>query len=139
MIEKYGFARWEGGLKDGRGILSSETGVLSEVPYTFATRFGTTSGSNPEELLGAAHAACFAMAFSAEMGKKGFTPDSVDAKSTITLDAATGTITKAHLDLTAAVPGAGRGLFDEVAKGAKAGCPVSKLFNAEITLTATLT
>jgi len=138
MIEKYGSAVWTGNLKEGSGVTSTQTGVLTDVPYTFATRFEGKPGSNPEEILGAAHSACFSMALSAELGKAGLTAERIATKATITLDASIGTITKSHLELEASVPGASQEAFDAAASAAKAGCPVSKLFNAEITLDAKL-
>jgi lipoyl-dependent peroxiredoxin len=139
MIEKYGSAHWEGGLKDGTGTVSTETGVLSGQSYSFATRFEGSRGTNPEELIGAAHAACFAMAMSNELGKAGLKADSIDARSTVTLDPSKGAITKVHVVVTAAVPGASAEQFQEIAETTKAGCPVSKvLAAAEITMDASL-
>jgi len=138
MIEKTGSAVWKGDLKGGSGTVSTQTRALSDIPYTFATRFEGKPGSNPEELIAAAHAACFSMALSGQLGRKGLTADSIETTATITLDASTGTITKSHLALTAKVPGASQADFDEAAGNAKKGCPVSKLLNAEITLDAKL-
>ena len=137
MIEKHGSAKWTGGLKDGEGVVSTQTGALTDVPYTFATRFEGKPGSNPEELLAAAHAACFSMALSGQLGQRGMTADSIETTATVTLVPGTG-ITKSHLDLTATIPGADAEAFKEAAEAAKAGCPVSQLFKAEITLDAKL-
>lgn len=137
MIEKYGSAKWTGGLKDGEGVVSTQTGALTDVPYTFATRFEGKPGSNPEELLAAAHAACFSMALSGQLGQRGMTADSIETTATLTLVPGTG-ITKSHLELTATIPGADAEAFKEAAEAAKAGCPVSQLFKAEITLDAKL-
>lgn len=138
MIEKSGSAKWSGGLKDGTGEVSTQTGILSGENYTFAKRFEGEAGTNPEELLGAAHAACYSMALSAELGKAGMTAESIETTATVTLDPSQGAITKVHLDLTAKIPGADEAAFLEAANGAKKGCPVSKLFNADITLDAKL-
>lgn len=140
MIKKYGQAVWRGGLKDGQGQLSTETGVLSEQPYSFATRFEGARGTNPEELIGAAHAACFAMAMSNELGQAGLKADSIEARSTVTLDPSKGAITQVHVDVQASIPGAGEDQFQQIAEKTKAGCPVSKvLAAAEITMSARLT
>lgn len=138
MIEKHGSAKWTGGLKDGKGLCSTQSGALSDLAYSFATRFEGKEGSNPEELLAAAHAACFSMALSGQLGEKGLTADSIETTSTLTLDPGKGAITKAHLVLKAAIPGATAEAFNAAAEAAKSGCPVSKLFNAEITLDASL-
>ncbi|HEY3757872.1 MAG TPA: OsmC family protein [Opitutaceae bacterium] len=134
-------AVWHGNLKQGRGVLSSDSGVLKDTPYSFATRFETTPGTNPEELIAAAHAGCYAMAFSAELGKAGFTPDHVSAKATVHLEmpGGTPTVTQSHLEMTAKIPGIDQAKFDEIATGAKNGCPISRLLKAaEITLDAKL-
>jgi osmotically inducible protein OsmC len=133
-------AVWEGNLKQGRGSLTSESGVLKSTPYSFATRFETAPGTNPEELIAAAHAGCFSMALSAELGKAGFTPDRIETKATLTLDFIDGkpTITTVHLELKAKIPGIDKAKFDAIAGGAKAGCPVSRVLKAEISLDATL-
>lgn len=138
MIEKSGSAHWSGGLKDGKGTVSTSSGVLSDESYSFAKRFGDEAGTNPEELLGAAHAACFSMALSNVLGQAGMTAESIETTATVTLDPSGPAISKVHLDLKARIPGADESKFLEAAKGAKAGCPVSKLFNAEITLDAKL-
>jgi osmotically inducible protein OsmC len=139
MIRKAS-AIWQGDLKTGTGKLSAPSGVLSETAYTFATRFENKPGTNPEELIAAAHAGCFSMALSAELGKAGFTPARIETTAAVTLDTVDGkpTVTRSHLTVTASVPGADRAKFLEVANGAKAGCPISRLLNAEITMEAML-
>ena len=139
-MDRKGSAEWKGGLKDGQGTLSSESGVLNGVNYSFAKRFGDQAGTNPEELIGAAHAACFSMAFSAQLGEAGFTPEYIRTTSTVTLEKTDGGfgITRVHLVTNAKVPGADKAAFETAAGNAKAGCPVSKLFNAQITMDATL-
>jgi osmotically inducible protein OsmC len=133
-------AVWQGDLKKGRGSLTSDSGVLKETPYSFATRFEGTPGTNPEELIAAAHAGCISMALSAELGKAGFTPERISTKATVTLDMVNGNpaITQVHLEMSARIPGISREKFDEIAAGAKAGCPVSKVLRAEISLAAKL-
>jgi len=133
-------AIWQGGLKDGKGTISTESGVLKQSQYSFSTRFENGIGTNPEELLAAAHAGCFSMAFSAELGKAGFTPTSIQTTATITLDKTDAgfSITQSHLELTAKIPGIDQAKFTEIANGAKAGCPVSRLYKAEISLDAKL-
>ncbi|MCA1615682.1 MAG: OsmC family protein [Acidobacteria bacterium] len=133
-------ARWQGGLKDGRGTISTDSGVLSETQYSFHTRFEDGKGTNPEELIAAAHAGCFSMALSGQLGNAGLTAESIETTATVTMVPVDGkpTITQIHLDLTARVPGATPEQFDEAAGNAKAGCPVSRVLNAEITLDAKL-
>ncbi len=133
-------AVWRGGLKDGKGNISTESGVLKETQYSFSTRFESGIGTNPEELIAAAHAGCFAMAFSAELGKAGITPESISATATVTLDKTDAgfTVTESHLDLTAKIPGIDEAKFTAIANGAKAGCPISRLLKANITLDAKL-
>ena len=134
-------AVWRGDLKSGRGTISSESGVLKETQYSFGTRFENGVGTNPEELVGAAHAGCFSMALSAELGKAGFTAESIATTATVSLDNVTPggwTVTRVHLDLTAKIPNISNDKFQEIANGAKAGCPISRLFKAEITLDAKL-
>ncbi|MEO1676676.1 MAG: OsmC family protein [Pseudomonadota bacterium] len=140
MITKSGSAVWKGGLQDGAGTVSTQTGVLSDQPYSFATRFEGQSGTNPEELLGAAHASCFAMALSMILGQHGMTADAIDATSSVSLEQVEGgfSITKVHLDVTATIPGADPAKFAEAAAAAKDGCPVSKLYKAEISMDARL-
>lgn len=140
MINKSGSAKWVGGLKDGKGEVSTESGVLSAQPYSFAKRFEGEGGTNPEELLGAAHAACYSMALSMVLGQHDLTADSLETTATVTLAEVEGGfgITKVHLDLTAKIPGASQEAFETAANAAKEGCPVSKLFDTEITLDAKL-
>src|SRR5688572_4756331 len=132
-------AVWQGGLKDGKGQVSVASGVLSNVPYTFATRFEGQKGTNPEELIAAAHAGCFAMALSAQLGEAGITAQRIDASATVTLDKTEGgfAVTSSHLVVTVQAPGADRGSVEKAAGNAKAGCPISKLLNAKITMDAT--
>ena len=131
-------AVWSGGLKDGKGSISTDSGVLQQTQYSFGTRFENGIGTNPEELIGAAHAGCFAMAFSAELGKVGITPESISASATITLEKTDEgfTVTQSHLDVTARVPGGDRAKVLEIANAAKAGCPISRLLKAAITMDA---
>ena len=133
-------AVWQGSLKDGNGRISSESGVLSSAAYTFATRFEGSAGTNPEELIAAAHAGCFSMALSAQLGGAGLVPDHVSTTATVTLEKTDGgfAVTKVHLDVSAKVPGADQAAFDTAAGNAKAGCPISKLLNAEISMDASL-
>jgi osmotically inducible protein OsmC len=133
-------AVWQGGLKDGKGTISSQSGVLSDTQYSFGTRFEDGIGTNPEELIGAAHAGCFSMAFSGQLGSAGLTAEKIETTATVTLEKLESgfTITKIHLDVRAKVPGASQEAFSTAAANAKAGCPVSKLFNAEITMEAVL-
>lgn len=140
MIKKKGSAKWSGGLKDGKGFVSTETKVLDDQPYGFNTRFEDGKGTNPEELIGAAHASCFSMALSMILGQHDLTADSIETTATVSLEEKDGgfAITKVHLDLTASIPGASQEAFMEAATTAKENCPVSKLFNAEITMDATL-
>lgn len=133
-------AVWRGGLKDGKGTISSESGVLKETQYSFSTRFENGIGTNPEELIAAAHAGCFSMAFSAELGKAGITPDSIHTTATITMDKtdAGWTVTESHLDVAAKVPGVDPAKFTAAANAAKAGCPISRLLKANVTMDARL-
>lgn len=133
-------AVWRGGLKDGRGTISTDSGVLSDTQYSFSTRFEDGIGTNPEELIGAAHAGCFSMALSGQLGNAGMTAESINTTATVTLDKTEAgfTITAIHLDVKAKIPGADQQAFETAANNAKAGCPVSRLFNAEITMTAQL-
>ena len=129
-------AQWRGDLKSGKGTLSAKSGVLSSTPYSFQTRFEDVPGTNPEELLAAAHAGCFSMALSAQLAGAGLTADSIDTTCTITLEKQGDgfSITSSHLDLTARVPGASQAAFDQAVQAAKTGCPVSRLYKANITL-----
>jgi len=139
-MKRTGSAVWQGGLKDGKGTVSTESGVLASVPYSFAKRFGDEKGTNPEELIGAAHASCFAMALSLVLGEAGMTAEEIAASAAVTVEPADGgfAITKVHLSVRARIPGASDEAFQKAAAGAKAGCPVSKVLNAEITMDATL-
>ncbi|MGE8405647.1 MAG: OsmC family protein [Pseudomonas sp.] len=139
-MKKTASAVWQGGLKDGKGQISTESGALKQIPYGFNTRFEGTPGSNPEELIGAAHAGCFSMALSMILGEAGLTPERIDTTAEVTLDKQPDgfAITAVHLILKAKVPGASEQQFVELANKAKAGCPVSKVLNATITLDATL-
>ena len=129
-------ALWNGDLKSGKGTLSAPGGALSNTPYSFTSRFENGLGTNPEELIAAAHAGCFTMALSAFLGKAGFTPQELSTKATLTMEQVAGnwTITTIHLDLTGRVPGIDAAKFEEIAKDAKANCPVSRVLKAEITL-----
>ncbi|MGI8653625.1 MAG: OsmC family protein [Pyrinomonadaceae bacterium] len=133
-------AVWKGGIKDGKGIISTDSGVLSETQYSFSTRFEEGKGTNPEELIAAAHAGCFSMALSGQLGEAGLTAESINTTAAVTLDkTADGfAITAVHLDVTAKIPGANQQAFETAANNAKAGCPVSKLLNAKITMDAKL-
>ena len=133
-------AQWQGSLKEGTGTLSTGSGALIDKPYSFKTRFEGEQGTNPEELIGAAHAGCFSMAFSMILGLAGFTPDKIATTATITLEPKDGgfAITASHLDVTASITGIDEATFQDLAGKAKAGCPVSKLLNATITMEARL-
>lgn len=139
-IDRKGSAEWSGGLKDGRGSITTGSGALSAYPYGFASRFEGVAGSNPEELIAAAHAACFTMAMSLALGDAGFKADKMDTSAKVTLEQVDGgfAITASALTLTASIPGIDQATFDAVSAGAKANCPVSKLLKAEITLDAKL-
>lgn len=131
-------AIWQGGLKDGKGALSSKSGVLDKSPYSFATRFENGKGTNPEELIAAAHAGCFSMALSLMLGEAKFTADRIETSATVNMDSEKLTIDKIHLELKAKIPGIDQADFEKIANDAKAGCPVSKVLNADITLDAKL-
>src|SRR6266849_2990940 len=139
-VQTHGSAVWQGGIKDGKGAISTKSGALKDYPYGFASRFEGKPGSNPEELIGAAHAACFTMALSLILGEAKLTAEHMETKADVTLEkVADGfAITSVHLALTAKIPGADDAKFQELAGMAKAGCPVSKLLNTKITLDATL-
>jgi lipoyl-dependent peroxiredoxin len=134
-------AKWQGDLKSGTGTISTASGTLASTPYSFHTRFEEGKGTNPEELLAAAHAGCFTMALSAQLGQAGLKAESLETSCTITLEQKEGgfAITGSHLELTAKVPGATSEAFEKATQAAKAGCPVSKLYNTNITLNAKLT
>ncbi|VFU09435.1 osmotically inducible, stress-inducible membrane protein [Methylocella tundrae] len=139
-MKKTGSAAWQGGIKDGKGSISTESGALKAYPYGFASRFEGQPGTNPEELIGAAHAGCFTMALSLILGEAKLTAEQMDTTAEVTLEKEGDgfTITKVHLTLRAQVPGADQATFLELANKAKQGCPVSKLLKAEITLDAAL-
>lgn len=139
-IKKTGSAVWQGSLKEGKGQVSTESGVLNDVPYSFAKRFEGEAGSNPEELIGAAHASCYSMALSMIMGEAGLTPERIATEAAVTLEQDVGgfSISKIHLTARVRSPGADEQAFQDAANKAKEGCPVSKLFKAEITLDASL-
>jgi osmotically inducible protein OsmC len=139
-MSTFGSAKWQGGIKDGKGAISTKSGALADYPYGFASRFEGKPGSNPEELIGAAHAACFTMALSLILGEAGLTAEHMETKADVTLvkQADGYAITAVHLSLTGKVPGADQAKFEELAGKAKAGCPVSKLLKADITLDVTL-
>lgn len=133
-------ALWKGNLKEGKGTISTDSGVLSDTQYSFATRFADGKGTNPEELIAAAHAGCFSMALSNELGKVGLTPESIRTTAIVTLEqTASGfAITAVHLNVAGKVPGASQQVFESAAVTAKNGCPVSKVLKADITMDATL-
>ncbi|MCL7930392.1 OsmC family protein [Halomonas sp. ATCHA] len=131
-------AQWKGGLKDGEGSISTASGTLNNVAYDFRKRFEGAQGTNPEELIGAAHASCFSMAFSLELEKAGHKTSSIDTEATVTLDPETLSVTAVHLTTRGNVPGADQAAFEKAANDAKQNCPISKLLNAEITLEAVL-
>jgi len=139
MIRKAS-AVWQGDLKSGKGTMTAPSGVMTNAAYSFATRFEEAPGTNPEELNAAAQAGCFSMALSAELGKAGLTPERVATVAAVTLETVDGkpTVTKSHLTVRAKVPGADNAKFLEIAGGAKAGCPISRLLKAEITMDAAL-
>ncbi len=139
-IVRSGSAHWSGGIKDGKGAISTQSGALQDYPYGFASRFEGQAGSNPEELIAAAHSACFTMALSLILGEAGLRADRMDTSAKVTLQQVEGgfAISASHLTLKASIPGADQAQFEELAAKAKASCPVSKLLNAEITLDATL-
>jgi osmotically inducible protein OsmC len=140
IMQRKASAVWQGGLKDGKGSISTASGVLKDTQYSFSTRFENGVGTNPEELLAAAHAGCFTMALSAQLGGAGLTAQKLETTATITLDKVGDgfSVTKSHLDLVATIPGADKAKFDAAVKAAETGCPVSKLFKAEISVNAQL-
>jgi len=139
-MERKASAVWKGGLKDGQGEFSAPSGVFSHTPYSFKTRFEDAPGTNPEELIAAAHASCFSMALSAQLGSANLTPESINTTANLKMEKldAGWAITTIHLDVTARVPGADDAGFQKAAENAKAGCPVSKVLNAKISMTAKL-
>lgn len=139
-MKKQGSAVWSGGIKDGKGAISTQSGILKDAQYGFNTRFENGPGTNPEELIGAAHAGCFSMALSKELGAANMTAESIQTTATVTLEKSGDgfSITAVHLDVTARIPGADSASFHAAANTAKTGCPVSKLLNATITMDAKL-
>ena len=139
-MKRNGSAVWRGGLKDGKGTVSTDSGVLSNTQYSFSTRFEDGKGTNPEELIAAAHAGCFSMALSAQLGNAGMTAEQIQTTASVSLDKTDGgfAITAVHLDVRAKIPGADKQAFEAAANNAKSGCPVSKVLNATITMDAKL-
>ena len=139
-MQRTASAHWSGGLKDGKGSVSTQSGVLSNTQYSFSTRFENGVGTNPEELIAAAHAGCFTMALSGQLGNAGMTAQSIDTTATVTLEKLDSgfAVTSSHLQVKVKIPGADKAKFDEAAKNAKEGCPISKLLNAKITMDAQL-
>jgi osmotically inducible protein OsmC len=133
-------AVWKGGLQSGKGTVSTESGVLSNTPYTFKMRFENEKGTNPEELVAAAHAACFSMALSLFLGEAGMTADSIETKASVTLDRVEGgfAVTSSHLETSVKIPNADQAAFQKAAETAKSGCPISRLLNTTITMDARL-
>jgi osmotically inducible protein OsmC len=140
-MERKATAVWQGGLRDGQGTLTTESKVLSNTPYSFGTRFESSPGTNPEELLGAAHAGCFSMALSAQLGEAGIKPERIETKASVTLEKleAGFTITRVHLDVAVKAPGADRAKVEAAAQKARTGCPLSKVLKADISMDARLT
>ena len=138
-IKRSANALWNGGLKDGKGTFSVPSGAFKDLAYSFTTRFEDSPGTNPEELIAAAHAACFSMAFSGQLAKDGMAPKEISTKANLTMEKleAGFTVTKIHLDVTAKVTGGNEEAFQKSAKAAKEGCPISRLLKAEISLAAT--
>jgi lipoyl-dependent peroxiredoxin len=139
-MQRKASAQWRGGLKDGKGTVSTGSGALQNKAYSFTTRFENEPGTNPEELIAAAHAGCFSMALSGQLGGAGMTADAIDTTATVTMEKldAGWTVTKVHLDVTARIPNADKAKFEQAANNAKAGCPISRLLKAEITMDAKL-
>ncbi|MCI0353457.1 MAG: OsmC family protein [Acidobacteria bacterium] len=139
-MQRTASAVWKGGLKDGKGTVSGPSGALSNTPYSFSTRFENQPGTNPEELIAAAHAGCFSMALSGQLGGAGMTAESINTKATLTMEKldAGWTVTAIHLDVTAKIPGGDKAKFDQAATNAKNGCPISRLLNTKITMDAKL-
>jgi lipoyl-dependent peroxiredoxin len=133
-------ALWQGGLKDGKGTVSTESSVLKQTPYSFSTRFEGQPGTNPEELIAAAHAGCFSMALSAELGKAGMTAETISTAAALTMEKLEigWTVTLIHLDVTVKIPNADQSRFEAAANAAKAGCPISRLLNTKVTMDAKL-
>ena len=139
-MQRTATAQWKGGLKDGKGTVSTQSGVLSQTQYSFSARFENGIGTNPEELIAAAHAGCFSMALSGQLGNANMTAQSIDTKATLTFEKTEAgfTVTSIHLDVKARIPGGNKAAFDKAAEEAKKNCPISRLLNTKITLTANL-
>ena len=139
-MQRTASAHWSGGLKDGKGTVSTQSGVLNQTQYSFNTRFENGAGTNPEELIAAAHAGCFSMALSAQLGEAGMKAESIDTKATLTLEKTDAgfTITAVHLDVSVRIPGGDQAKFDQAAQNAEKGCPVSRVLKADITMDAKL-
>ncbi len=139
-MQRKASAVWKGGLKDGKGTLTAPGGVLNSTPYSFTTRFESAPGTNPEELIAAAHAGCFSMALSAQLGGANLTAESIATTVTLSFEKLDSgwTITESHIDVVGKVPGADAATFQKYAEAAEKGCPVSKVLNAKITMTAKL-
>lgn len=139
-MKRMGSAVWKGNLKEGKGTVSTDSGVLKDAPYGFGTRFESAKGTNPEELICAAHASCFSMALSVQLGNANMTAESISTTATATFDKleAGWTVTEMHLDVTCKIPGADKAAFENAANAAKTGCPISRLLNAKITMDAKL-
>lgn len=139
-MQRKASATWNGDLKQGRGRISTASGALANTQYSFSTRFESGTGTNPEELIAAAHAGCFSMALSAQLGGAGLKPEEITTEATVTLDKVDGgwAVTKSHLEVTANIPNADAATFQSLAEAAKSGCPISKLLKAEITMNAVL-
>jgi osmotically inducible protein OsmC len=133
-------AVWQGGLKEGKGTISTDSGALSNTRYSFSTRFEDGTGTNPEELIAAAHAGCFSMALSGQLANAGLVAESINTTATVTMEKTDAgfTVTQSHLDVAAKIPGASQEAFETAANNAKAGCPISRLLNAKITMSARL-
>jgi osmotically inducible protein OsmC len=139
-MNRKGSAVWKGSVKEGKGEVSTESGALKSLQYSFKTRFEDGPGTNPEELIAAAHAGCFSMALSGQLGAMGITPEKIETTATVTMEKLEPgwTVTAIHLDVTASIPGSDAALFQKAALNAKAGCPISRLLNAKITMEAKL-
>jgi osmotically inducible protein OsmC len=139
-MQRKASAEWKGGLKDGKGTISSDSGVLANTQYSFSTRFEEGRGTNPEELIAAAHAGCFSMALSGQLGNAGLTAERINTTATVTLEKTDAgfTVTSVHLDVKAKIPGADAKAFETAANNAKTGCPISRLLNTKITMDAKL-
>ena len=140
-MQRKASAEWHGGLKDGKGTVTTGSGVLSDTSYSFTTRFEDQPGTNPEELIAAAHAGCFTMALSGQLGNRGMTAESIKTNATLTMEKqeAGWTVTAIHLDVSAKIPGADQAKFEDAANAAKTGCPISRLLNTNISMEARLT